>query len=365
MPTTTDSSQSSHSSPPPSRSTPNRSSSYFTYPINYAVSGVLRRLNTESSSNTDAKRSTRSVDDSSNTTSTIQSQLQSTASSISHSFASFVTNSSGPDMHSVFQPHRTASPFQPPPLTPLTLHGYGQNTKDSGKLLSKSLAEEVRLLIPTRLQLVDEWTLGYSLDEHGVSLATLYQRCEPYLGKRGGYVLVVKDGDGGIFGAYLSHPPNLAKKYNGSFFGTGESFLWRAHVLTSMPNLANLPPPPSADTTHATRMTTIATSKRVSNSKGVLSPPASGNGSRSGTSTPDRIRFQAFPWSAKDEMFMHCEKEYMLIGGGGGHSGLWLDDNLEHGISEKCETFGNEPLSDEGKRFEVIGVELWYIGASF
>jgi hypothetical protein len=46
-----------------------------------------------------------------------------------------------------------------------------------------------------------------------------------------------------------------------------------------------------------------------------------------------------------------------------GNYGLWLDDNLENGISSTCPTFGNEPLSDDGKKFEVMGVELWYIGA--
>lgn len=45
-----------------------------------------------------------------------------------------------------------------------------------------------------------------------------------------------------------------------------------------------------------------------------------------------------------------------------GHYGLWLDDNLENGVSSTCPTFGNEPLSDEGSKFEVLGVELWYIG---
>lgn len=46
-----------------------------------------------------------------------------------------------------------------------------------------------------------------------------------------------------------------------------------------------------------------------------------------------------------------------------GHYGLWLDDNLEHGVSAPCPTFGNEPLSDDGTKFEVMGVELWYIGS--
>lgn len=102
-------------------------------------------------------------------------------------------------MDSVFQPpRRKASPFQPPPLTPLTLAGYKISTRDKGKLLSTGLAEEIRLLVPPRLQLVDEWSLAYSLEQNGVSLATLYQMAEDYRGKRGGFVLVVRDASGGV-----------------------------------------------------------------------------------------------------------------------------------------------------------------------
>jgi hypothetical protein len=295
------------SSSPPSHSTSTRPSSYFTYPISYAVSGVLRRLNTDPSPQTDANGS-RSLDNHSNS---IQSQLQSTASSLSQSFASLVSSStnSASDMHSVFQPpHRMASPFQPPPLTPLTLKGYRPSTREKGRLLNKALAEEIRLLVPPRLQLVDEWSLAFSLEQNGVSLSTLYQKADDYRGKRGGYVLVVRDGSGCVFGAYLSDPPYPTSH----FYGNGECFLWRAHVLTSLPDFANLPPPPSADTTHATRMTTIATSKP----RDMLSPPASGKTSRSGTSTPERIRFKAFPYSGVNDYMIFCEHSYLSIGGG-------------------------------------------------
>jgi hypothetical protein len=59
--------------------------------------------------------------------------------------------------------------------------------------------------VPPRLQLVDEWNLAYSLEQDGVSLATLYKRSEEYRGKRGGFVLVVRDGSGGVCGSY--RPP--------------------------------------------------------------------------------------------------------------------------------------------------------------
>jgi TLD len=45
-----------------------------------------------------------------------------------------------------------------------------------------------------------------------------------------------------------------------------------------------------------------------------------------------------------------------------GHYGLWLDDIFEKGISSRCLTFGNEPLSDVGEKFDILGVELWHIG---
>lgn len=60
---------------------------------------------------------------------------------------------------------------------------------------------------------------------------------------------------------------------------------------------------------------------------------------------------------------MFCEQGYLSVGGGDGKYGLWLDGVLERGISSHCMTFGNEPLSEEGEKFEVVGVEVWCVGA--
>ncbi|KAF2008211.1 TLD-domain-containing protein [Amniculicola lignicola CBS 123094] len=332
MPTAS-SSRSSSSHP----SSPTRASSYFTYPVSYAVTGLLRRLSadTNTAQNSSNANGSRYGPSSGNT-------------SLSHSLQS--VNS----MDGVYTPpRRKLSPFQPPPLTPLTLKGYKSTTTESAKLLSKALAEEIRLLIPPRLQLVDEWELTYSLEQNGVSLGTLYEKADEYRGKRGGFVLVVQDASGGVFGAYLSDAPHPSPH----FYGTGECFLWRAHTLPALPDMSSLPPPPSADTTNAVRMTTLGAAKST------LSPPASGYGSRSGTSTPERIRFKAFPYSGINDYMLFCEHGFLSVGGGDGHYGLWLDDNLDKGISSTCPTFGNEPLSEEGTKFEVLGVELWYIGS--
>ena len=97
------------------------------------------------------------------------------------------------------------------------------------------------------------------------------------------------------------------------FYGNGECFLWRAHVLTSLPDLANLPPPPSADTTHAVRMTTIEAPMPKAEK---LTAARSTQASRSGTNTPERIRFKAFPYSGVNDYMIFCEQGFLSVGGG-------------------------------------------------
>ena len=59
---------------------------------------------------------------------------------------------------------------------------------------------------------------------------------------------------------------------------------------------------------------------------------------------------------------MNCEATFFSVGAGGGHYGLWVDSSLLRGHSSRCETFGNEPLSEKGESFSVINVELWAVG---
>ncbi|PMD16656.1 TLD-domain-containing protein, partial [Hyaloscypha hepaticicola] len=280
-------------------------------------------------------------------------------------------------------PYRTASPFQPPPLYPITLKGWNESTPESARLLTRALAEEIRLLVPARLQLCEEWNLVYSLEENGVSLGTLYKKCDDLRGLRNGFCLIVRDSQGGLFGAYLTEAPHPSPHY----FGTGECFLWRASVFSPHTLVNHLPPPPSADTTNLQRSTTIGSStssigpNHKTSSSSLLPPtlqsslttlpsPTHSTHSlappspsfHSGISTPERIRFKAFPYSGVNDYLMLCDHSFLSVGGGDGHYGLWLDDTFEKGVSSHCLTFGNEPLSEEGEKFWVVGVELWSIG---
>jgi len=92
----------------------------------------------------------------------------------------------------------------------VTLKGYKDSTPETARLLSRALAEEIRLLVPPRLQLCEEWRLVYSLEEHGVSLGTLYKKCEDLRGLRNGFVLVVRDGEGGVCFGFLFSPSLLS-----------------------------------------------------------------------------------------------------------------------------------------------------------
>ncbi|KAI3393535.1 hypothetical protein diail_4171 [Diaporthe ilicicola] len=294
--------------------------------------------------------------------------------------------------------NRSASPLRPPPLEPLELKGFSKDTTQAARLLDSAVAEEIRIMIPERQRIEEEWNLIYSLDQDGASLGTLYEKCSPYQGTRNSFVLVVRDSYGGLFGAYLSESPHPSAHY----FGNGECFLWRASVLTA------LPPPPSEDTTNLARVTTISspTQSRFPRSQpppppppksepeedllidfsddlpskpalstdpvpsllGVTTaPPLPQAASPARSPSPNipmspSIRFKAFPYSGENDFYMYCESHWLSVGGGDGHYGLWLNDSLARGVSSRSLTFGNEPLSDEGEKFGVLGVEMWLIG---
>lgn len=99
--------------------------------------------------------------------------------------------------------------LRPPPLEPVTLKGFRPDTPKQARLLTREIAEEIRIMVPARLGIVDEWNLVYSLDQDGASLATLYEKCGRYTGRRVGFVLVVRDLEGGVC---LSSPQSLMSR---------------------------------------------------------------------------------------------------------------------------------------------------------
>ncbi|KAI0414561.1 hypothetical protein F5X98DRAFT_241587 [Xylaria grammica] len=339
----------SQRSPPPS------TASSSGYGIGSAVWGLLRRISTVDSAMASAAAPTPPPG---------VSQLY----NANASAPGMIPGADGDGVSGAFTPpRRAATPRGLPSLDPVSLHGYRADTEPDERLLARGVAEEIRTFLPERLKIMEDWRLVYSLYQNGSSLGTLYQLCEKYRGVRAGFVLVVRDGKDGIFGAYLTEAPHPASSY----YGTGECFLWRASLH------APLPPPPSADTTNLNyRTTTIASSAGAGAPNGSshagtgrLTPgtrdPTTNRRVPSPVPTTQSVRFQTFAYTGANDYCMFCETKFLSVGGGhGGTFGLWLNDGLSRGHSAECDTFLNQPLSEEGEKFDVLGVELWVVGAS-
>ncbi|KAJ7607490.1 TLD-domain-containing protein [Roridomyces roridus] len=183
-------------------------------------------------------------------------------------------------------------------------------------VLTPGLVALIHSHLPALLRLPRQWTLFYSLDQHGISLNTLYSRCAPPISTRTphpkGALVVIQDAAGVMFGAWVAD--GLKRSSHGSYYGGGDSFLWRF-------------------------------------------VPSSG-------------KFDVYKWTGKNDYVALCEDGYISFGGGDGHYGLYLDDTLFDGSSARCPTFDNEPLCSgaTGKggngnvNFECVGLEVWGVG---
>lgn len=238
-----------------------------------------------------------------------------------------------------------------PPLADLNLVGYKASTRC--RLLDKELAHNIRNLVPRRLQLAGEWNLVYSMEQDGISLRSLYRNNDRDLQvaqmKRQkktidegyaslvvnsmvaspsyhdeirrpvGYVLVIQDASGAIFGSYLNE--NLHPMEHKRYYGNGECFVWKKEKL------------------------------------------------------PDHnMRFKAFVYTGINDNIVFSNSQFIAIGSSGGHNAIWIDKLLCTGVSARCETFGNEILCGPPRppataamnfkegRFEIMGLEVWRIG---
>ncbi|KAF8835812.1 TLD-domain-containing protein [Paxillus ammoniavirescens] len=210
----------------------------------------------------------------------------------------------------------------------VTLLGRGEGTVG---VLNGEIADLLRPHLPALTRLPRNWTLLYSLDQHGISLNTLYSRCEPRIPSRAnpsppkGGLVAMQDAHDAVFGAWLSEGVKLERGY----YGSGESFLWRYH------------------------------------------PPR--NGEPQGS-------LEVYKWTGRNDYVALCEPEFISFGGGDGHYGLYLDASLLDGSSAPCPTFGNPALCThpEAARvsldmdgaakvkpdvsFECVGLEVWGVG---
>ncbi|ORY20893.1 TLD-domain-containing protein, partial [Neocallimastix californiae] len=156
------------------------------------------------------------------------------------------------------------------------------------QILDTITAEKLRFHLPRRYRDYSSWELIFSLSEHGSSFLTLYDKI---VGK-GPLLMVIKDSNDQIFGAFIPESIKISSRY----YGSGECFLWKK-----------------------------------------------GN-------SQDQRSFKVFEWSGLNEHNVLTNSNTIAFGGGRqGRFGLSLDHNLEGGTTARCDTFKNEPLTLSSK----------------
>ena len=111
----------------------------------------------------------------------------------------------------------------------------------------------------------------------------------------GSIILLIKTTENEVFGSFCNE--SFAGRRSSRFFGTGETFLFTLNPL-----------------------------------------------------------MEKYSWTGSTSFFINGTKDYLSIGSGNGF-GLYLDDLLTRGRSEKCYTFNNQPLALNGD-FQCISVEV-------
>ncbi|KAG7474338.1 nuclear receptor coactivator 7 isoform X1 [Solea senegalensis] len=151
---------------------------------------------------------------------------------------------------------------------------------EHSQLLGDQDLEQLVAHLPARIQ-CHSWQLVYSTAVHGSSLKTMYRNMK---GLDSPVLLVVKDMNKKVFGAFSTVPFRVSKYY----YGTGETFLFSFNPT-----------------------------------------------------------FQVYRWSGENSYLVNGKMDSLQIGGGGNGFALWLDADLNHGASFSCPTFHNAPLSNQ------------------
>ncbi len=176
------------------------------------------------------------------------------------------------------------------------------------KILNKPTLRNLISYMPRSLH-NDDWGMYYSL-ENGASLDTFYSCVKGLLES----VLIVRDSDGRVFGAFVS------SKYvkDDYYHGNGRTWVFAIAGAEGGMKVAD----------------TAADDTKV---RGV----------------------RKYAWSGKNELILLCKKDHLAIGGGGGGGfALRLDGRLCAGTSAECATFDSPMLAGKTD-FRIFKLEVW------
>ncbi|ULT86165.1 hypothetical protein L3Y34_006093 [Caenorhabditis briggsae] len=175
----------------------------------------------------------------------------------------------------------------------------GANTS---QILDELMIRQVMDILPPRAEGYP-WVNIYNSEKHGFSLATMYRKMAEFDEDLSPVLLIIRDTKEHVFGAVVSS----AIRPSDHYFGTGDScLLWR---FTG--------------------------------------------------EAPHTRELRQFNWTGDNQYFVNAAKDSLSIGAGSGRYGLWFDADLNHGRSQKCETFDNEPLCGDNEDFVIQFIEAY------
>jgi len=166
--------------------------------------------------------------------------------------------------------------------------------RGGSQVLDEHLVARIESSLPSEFQGYD-WVLYFASPQEGGikdDLSAMYKAAEGIAS-----ILVVKDGQGHSFGAFL--PEELSPSSDAAYYGSQQTLLF------------------------------------------ALGP-----------------EFQLFTWTGANNNFILANEDSIGIGGGGKGFAIYLDADLHTGTSTECETFRNSQLSHV-EEFDVSAVELW------
>ncbi|XP_045510554.1 oxidation resistance protein 1 isoform X5 [Colias croceus] len=192
--------------------------------------------------------------------------------------------------------------------------------------------EKLCSVLPARAQGY-MWSLAFSTSQHGFSLASMYRKMQrvdsPVL-------LVIQDTDNNVFGALTS----CALRPSEHFYGTGESLLF-AFQRADEPR-----PRALSDKGDEIKDKEDDVTEKKDEDKVEKEEPEF------------KTKFKYWGWTGDNMYFIRGSNDNISIGAGDGKFGIWLDGDLYLGRTQRCTTYGNEPLSTR-EDFIVKIMECW------
>ncbi|KAJ1606739.1 Oxr1p like TLDc domain-containing protein [Cryptosporidium canis] len=217
------------------------------------------------------------------------------------------------------------------------------------------MVDEITSYLPIVLAL-RRWQLAFCSKLHGVSFGSFYRR----VSNKGPSILVVRDTNGVVFGAFISESIRNSTNY----YGTGEMFVFTYKQLSDV----------DVNTTTAgyeqSYLGKSKTNLDVGNTKDHFTefavsgyrPPREENSFKNREENIKELsasipNINVFPWSGKNCFYIYTDNSRIAIGGGGSYS-LTIDGEFFRGWSSPCSTYDSPSLSSH-EDFLVNAFQIW------